>query len=74
MKKVAKTLRKHHVLLLNGFRAKGEISAGTVEGSNNKAKLITRKAYGFRTYPATEIALYHSLGRPPEPRLTHRFC
>ncbi len=74
MKKVARTLRNHHGLLLNWFRAKGALSAGIVEGFNNKAKLTTRKAYGFRTYEAIEIALYHSLGKLPEPNLTHRFC
>ena len=74
MKKIARTLRTHRALLLNWFRAKGAISASTVEGFNNKAKLTFRKSYGFRTYRATEIALYHGLGALPEPRVTHRFC
>ena len=74
MKKLARTLRAHRPLLLNWFRAKGAISAGTVEGFNNKAKLTLRKSYGFRTYRAMEIALYHVLGALPEPRFTHRFC
>ena len=74
MKKIARSLRAHRVLILNWFRAKGTISAGTVEGLNNKAKLTTRKAYGFRTYEAIEIALYHSLGALPQPKFTHEFC
>jgi transposase len=57
MKKIAKTLRDHRDLILNWFRAKGTVSAGSVEGLNNKAKLTIRKAYGFRTYEAIEIAL-----------------
>ena len=73
MKKVARTLRKHRALILNWFRAKGTISSGTVEGLNNKMKLTTRKSYGFRTYEAIEIALYHNLGRRPEPEFAHRF-
>ena len=73
MKKVARTLRNHRELILNWFRAKGAISAGTVEGLNNKVKLTTRKSYGFRTYEAIEISLYHNLGRLPEPEFTHRF-
>jgi transposase len=73
MKKVAQTLRNHRELILNWFRAKGAISAGTVEGLNNKVKLTTRKSYGFRTYEAIEISLYHNLGRLPEPEFTHRF-
>jgi len=74
MKKVARMLRSHRELLLNWFRAKGTISNGTVEGFNNKAKLTTRRAFGFRTYRAVEIALYHTLGALPEPETTHRFC
>jgi transposase len=73
MKKVARTLRRHRELILNWFRAKGELSSGIVEGLNNKVKLTTRKAYGFRTYEAVEIALYHNLGALPEPEFTHRF-
>ncbi|HSW30256.1 MAG TPA: transposase, partial [Longimicrobiales bacterium] len=43
-------------------------------GLNNKLKVTTRKAYGFRTFKAMEIALYHTLGALPEPESTHRFC
>lgn len=74
MKKVARTLRSHRPLILNWFRAKGAISSAAVEGFNNKAKLTMRKAYGFRTDKAMEIALYHTLGALPEPVMTHRFC
>ena len=74
MKKIVGTLREHRDLILNWFRAKGTVSAGSVEGLNNKAKLTTRKAYGFRTYEAIEIALYHTLGDLPEPNVTHEFC
>jgi len=74
MKKMARTLRSHRELILNWFRAKKVISAGVVEGMNNKVKLGTRKAYGFRTYDAIKMALYHQLGQLPEPELTHKFC
>ena len=74
MKKVALSLRSHRSLILNWFRARGTISAGIVEGFNNKAKLTTRKAYGFRTLEAAQLALYHTLGALPEPKLTHEFC
>lgn len=74
MKKVARMLRSHEALLLNWFRAKGEISAAAVEGLNNKIRVVTRRSYGFRTYDAMEIALFHTLGRLPEPETTHRFC
>ena len=73
MKKVARTLREKRELILNWFRAEGRISAGIVEGFNNKLKLITRKSYGFRTQQAYEIALYHNLAALPEKTFTHRF-
>ena len=71
MQKVARMLKEHRTLILNWFHARGTISAGVVEGFNNKAKLTTKKAYGFRTYAAIEIALYHQLGNLPEPEFTH---
>ncbi|HVB56781.1 MAG TPA: ISL3 family transposase, partial [Candidatus Acidoferrales bacterium] len=43
-------------------------------GLNNKVRVITRRSYGFRTYNGIEVALYHTLGRLPEPETTHRFC
>ena len=73
MKKLAKTLQKHEPLLLNWFESQG-LSSGVVEGFNNKAKLAMRKAYGFKEYETIEIALYHQLGKLPEPETTHRFC
>lgn len=74
MKKVARMLRKHEGLLLNWFEAKGEVSNGAVEGLNNKIRVVTRRSYGFRTFKAMELALYHTLGRLPEPEDTHKFC
>ena len=74
MKKVARTIRNHRGLVLNCFRAKGEVSAGAVEGLNNNVKRVTRKSYGFRTPEVAKLAILHNLGRLPEPNLTHRFC
>src|SRR6202022_1362922 len=73
MKRVARMLRAHRTLILNWFHARGKISAGIVEGFNNKAKLTTKKAYGFRTYAAIELALYHQLENLPEPTFAHSF-
>lgn len=58
----------------NWFHAKGRISAGAVNGLNNKAKTTTKKAYGFRTYKGIRVAYYHALGDLPEPGFAHRFC
>jgi transposase len=74
LKKVAHSLRKHRSLLLNWFRAKGTISAGVIEGFNNKAKLTMRKSYGYREFETIELALYHQLGQLPQPEFTHEFC
>ncbi len=74
MKEVTRMLRAHRALLLNGFRAQGRLSSGVVEGFNAKAKPTSRKSFGFRTYHAMEIALYHAFGALPEPESTHRFC
>ena len=61
-------------LLLNWFRAKGEISSGSVEGMNTKAKVALRKSYGFKTFEVYQTVLYHELGKLPEPDIAHRFC
>lgn len=74
MKGIARMLRNHQDLVLNWFKAHGRISAGAVEGLNNKAKLTSRKAYGFREFKTAEVALFHTLGKLPEPKVTHRFC
>src|SRR6476661_1034603 len=73
LKKIARSLRQHRELILDYFRAQKLISSGVVECLNNKAKVTMRKSYGFRTYRVLELALYHSLGKLPEPELTHDF-
>jgi transposase len=73
MKKIARSLRQHRELILNYFRAQKMLSSGVVEGLNNKAKVTMRKSYGFRTFRTLELALYHSLGKLPEPESTHDF-
>jgi len=71
MKKIARSVRQHWELILY-LRAQKLISSGVVEGLNNKAKVTMSKSYGFRAYRVLELALYHSLGKLPEPELTHR--
>lgn len=74
MKKIARMLRSHRSLILNWFRAKEQIALGAVEGLNNKAKVTTKKAYGFKSFEVIKLALYHTLGDLPEPLVTHTFC
>ena len=71
MKKIARTLRRHRELILNYFHAQKLLSSGVVEGLNNKAKVTMRRSYGFRTFRALELALYHTLGKLPEPESPH---
>jgi transposase len=73
MKKIARSLRAHRELILNYFGAQKLLSSGVVESLNNKAKVTMRKSYSFRTYRVLELALYHSLGKLPEPASTHDF-
>jgi transposase len=65
MKKVAQTIRSHQPLILNWFRARGEVIAGAVERLNNKVKLVTRRSDGFRTPGLAKLALLHNLGELP---------
>jgi len=74
MKSKAKMLRSHRDLILNYFRAKKEYSSSIVEGFNTKVKLVTRKAFGYRKDDTIKIALFHALGRLPEPEHAHRFA
>jgi transposase len=74
IRKVARTLRAHERLILNWFEWKKAFSSAAVEGLNNKARVVTRRSYGFRRFHVLETALYHTLGNLPEPELTHRFC
>lgn len=75
IKAVARSFREHRSLILNWFRAKRAFAAGATEGLNNKAKLSSKIAYGFRSRRHAEIALYHRLGNLPEPDwLAHKFA
>jgi len=73
MKAKARMLRSHRELILNSFRAKKEYSSGVVEGLDTKVKLVTRKSFGFRKPETIKTALFHALGRLPEPEHAHRF-
>jgi len=65
------TLRRHEEDILNYFQLR--IDNGAVEGMSHKAKVVSHRCYGFRTPHNYITALYHCLGKLPEPELTHRF-
>jgi hypothetical protein len=54
---------------MNWFRAQSELSSGAVEGLNGRIRVVIRGSYGFRTFKAIEMALYHVLARMPGPKL-----
>ena len=64
-------LQRHEDDILNYFRM--PIDNGTVEGLNNKAKLVIHKAYGFRTAKNYIRNLYHCLANLPLPQTVHTF-
>jgi transposase len=74
MKDFVRMIRRHQPLILNWFKAKKQFSSGIVEGMNRKVNLVTRKGYGFRSYEVLKIALFHTMGKLPEPEIIHRFC
>ena len=56
MKTIARSIRTHRPPIRNWFRARGQVSAGAVEGRNNKVKLVTRKSDGLRTAKVAHLA------------------
>ena len=71
MQEFAWMVRRHEDDILTYFRL--PIDNGTVEGLNNKAKLVIHKAYGFRTAKNYIRNLYHCLGDLPLPKAVHTF-
>jgi transposase len=71
MRDFAWRVRHHEENILTWFQM--PIHNGTVEGLNNKAKVVSHKACGFRTASNYIRHLYHCMGDLPEPPLMHRF-
>lgn len=71
MRDFAWLLRRHEQDIINYFKLR--ITAGSVEGLNRKAKVVSQRSYGFRTFEMFRLALYHSLGNLPAPQSTHTF-
>lgn len=72
MRDFAWMLRRRQNDLLNYFRA--PIDNGTVEGLNNKTKVIIHRAYGFRTATNYIRNLYHCMADLPLSETMHRFA
>jgi len=71
MRDFAWMLRNHEDDLMNFFKLR--ITGGVIEGLNRKAKVVSQRAYGYRTFDTFKLALYHVMGQLPMPELTHRF-
>jgi len=59
---------------IDAVRARKEPSCGGGEGLNTNVERAPGKARGFKSYEVAATALFHELGRLPEPAFTHRFC
>lgn len=71
MQDFALLLKRHEENILTYFVM--PISNGAVEGLNNKAKVISHRAYGFRSAKNYILNLYHCMGDLPMPTSMHRF-
>jgi len=71
MRNFAWLVRRHEENILSYFKM--PIHNGSVEGLNNKAKVISRKAYGFRSAKNYILNLYHCMADLPQPKLVHTF-
>jgi transposase len=71
MQEVSNLLRRHEENILTYFDM--PISNGIVEGLNNKAKVISHRAYGFRTAKNFILNLYHCMADLAMPTTLHRF-
>lgn len=71
MQDFALLLKRHEENILTYFEM--PISNGAVEGLNNKAKVISHRAYGFRSAKNYILNLYHCMGDLPMPTSMHRF-
>ena len=72
LRRFARTMLRHMDDILNYFRAR--INNAAVEGMNNKAKVVMRRAYGLRTADSCATNLYHCLADLPMPETPHRFA
>jgi transposase len=63
-------VRRHEENILSYFKM--PIHNGSVEGLNNKAKVISQ-AYGFRSAKNYILNLYHCMADLPQPKLVHTF-
>jgi transposase len=71
MRKFAWMIRRHEKHILSYFKL--PINNASVEGLNNKAKIISRRAYGFRSVKNHILNLYHCLADLPWPKMSHSF-
>jgi len=71
IRKFAWMIRRHEDNILSYFKL--PITNASVEGLNNKAKVISRRAYGFRSVKSHILNLYHGLADLPWPKLLHTF-
>jgi transposase len=64
-------LRRNEENILSDFTL--AIDNRSVEELNNKAKVVSHRAYGFRSTKTYTLNLYHCLADIPTPELLHSF-
>jgi len=71
IKDFAWLIKRHQDNILSYFKL--PIDNGAVEGLNNKAKVVSRRAYGFKSAKNYILNLYLCLADLPKPKLLHTF-
>jgi transposase len=64
-------VRRHEDDNLNYFET--PLSNGIVEGLNNKAKVISHRAYGYDSFETYRLALYLCMVKLPRPETSFKF-
>jgi transposase len=62
MRDFAWMVKRHKEGILNHYRAR--VTNASVEGMNRKAKVVSQRAYGYRTVPTFQTALYSTFPTP----------
>jgi len=71
LQKFVKMVREHQSNIMTYFRYR--VTNAVTEGLNRKAKVLSQRAYGFRTSENYGLALMHMMGGLALPPITHRF-
>lgn len=63
-------VKRHEEGIPNYFRA--GVTNASAEEMNRKARMVSQRAYGYKSVPTFQLALYHVLGDLQIPETTHK--